>query len=159
MKNILILFSIFLLHGCSKSEDFNMKDIVPFSELNSYMEVSEENDSLVFRALLVPKSSSIVGNFHLSRENGAVNKHVFSLFESSKNQINPKIKYTNWGGLEIIFPKSEFSLTVDQIWYKDLTGEYPIVKGNKKSWKRYLEKKYKETAIPQEKINEILDSI
>ena len=141
IKKGLVFFmaSIFLLHACESTGK-----IVKFSDLYSYMEASIEKDGhLVFRALFVAKSFTVVTEYRLYEKPDREGiKYFISLYEEQGDK-KPSfgIQYSQWGGIEIRVPIRSFNSSKDKLYFRDNNGEYEIKIGTKESWEEYLKTK------------------
>lgn len=118
---------------------------VSFESLYSYMEVSPERDSLVFRALMMSNSWGVVTRYSL-KQGGGADKHSYYLtlyMEMGNKKPGSGIEYMLSGaGIKVTSPRGSFDPETDRVYYRDKTGIHPIRVGSKQSWKDYLEARW-----------------
>lgn len=141
-KYLVPFISVLVFSGCITSHR-----VMRFEECLSYIEVSQEKESkLVFRLVLLPDSFNVVSKYKFyskTSPNGKGKTFYLTIFKE-KGSITPvsDIQYMeNWPGIKITTSAKSFDSSIDEIYYKDSKGQYPIYVGTKKTWIKYLKDK------------------
>ncbi len=135
MKVCILFFLISFTFGCEGGGN-----VVNFSDLFSYIEVSlEKKDHLVFRAEYV-NSAAVITNYKFYKDQSSSNKYYLSFIEEFGNKKPiPSIEYqASWPGIKASVPIASFNPKTDEIFYKDRSGEYKVKVGTKETWAKYL---------------------
>jgi hypothetical protein len=162
MRIFKIIFSKLLFVSTLVFWNCDSSSLVPFDELCSYMEVSQDgNNTLVFRSFKKPNSFQKIVKANLTEKisNGQRNMYLTLLYGSyQSNEKDTAIKEMPWGGIKIIF-SGEYDFKNNKFYYVDKNGKHKIKCGTSDSWKKKVEEMIEQNNIEKGLRSKILSEI